>query len=98
VPIQLGDGGAPSGYRADAGGDECGKAVHVEPGMAVRDSDGFGGGSDSAGFGRIPSSPAGDVLAVLYSLYGHFDPTEIGSGFGRIRSWVGFGRIPGPQI
>jgi len=55
------------------------------PGMAVRDSDGFGGGSDSDGFGRIPSCPAGDFSAVLYSLYGHFDPTGMGSGFGRIR-------------
>jgi len=51
--------------------------------MAVRDSDGFGGESDSDGFGRIPGSPAGD--AVLYSLYGHFDPTETGSGFLLIR-------------
>jgi len=54
-------------------------------GIAVRDSDGFGGGSDSDGFGRIPSSLAGNCFAVLYSLYGHFDPTETGSGFGRIR-------------
>ena len=53
--------------------------------MTVRDSDGFGGGSDSDGFGRIPSSSAGDFFAVLYSMYGHFDPTEMGSGFGGIR-------------
>jgi hypothetical protein len=53
--------------------------------MTVRDSDGFGGGSDSDGFGRIPSSSAGDFFAVLYSMYGHFDTTEMGSGFGGIR-------------
>jgi hypothetical protein len=54
-------------------------------GMAVRDSDGLGEGSDSDGFVRIQSSPAGHFFAVLYSLYGHFDSTEMGSGFGRIR-------------
>ena len=59
--------------------------VCSKSGMAVRDFDGFARGSDSGGFGRIPSSPAGDFFAALYSLYGHFDPTETGSGFGRIR-------------
>jgi len=38
--------------------------------MAVRDSDGFGGGSDSDGFGRIPSSPAREFFATLYNPYG----------------------------
>jgi len=63
-----------------------GRLVQVDPdsGMVVRDSDGAGGGLDSDGFGRIPSSPTGDFLAVLYSLYGHFNPTEMDSGFGRI--------------
>jgi len=58
---------------------------------------GFGRGSDSGGFGWIPSSPAGELFAVFYSLYGHFDPTEMDSGFGRIRSRVGFGWIPGSR-
>ena len=58
---------------------------HQWAGMAVRDSNGFGRGLDSGGFGGILSSPAGEFLAILYSLYGHFDPTEMGSGFGRIR-------------
>ena len=66
--------------------------------MVVRDSDGFGRGSDSGGFGRMPSSPAGEYFAVLYSLYGLFDPTESGSGFERIWWRAGFGVIPGPQI
>jgi hypothetical protein len=57
----------------------------LQPGMAVRDSDGLGGGSDSDEFGRIPSSPAGHSFAVFDSLYGHFDPTELGSRIGRIR-------------
>jgi len=63
-----------------------GRGLHSS-GMAVRDLDGFGfsSGSDSGRFGRIPSSPAGEFFAVLYSFYGYFDPTEMGSGFGRIR-------------
>ena len=32
-------------------------------GLAFPDSDGLGGGSDSGGFGWIPSIPAGEVLA-----------------------------------
>ena len=56
-------------------------------GMAFPDSDGFGRGSDSGGFGPIPSSPAARVtsFAVWYGLYGHFEHTELDSGFGRIR-------------
>jgi hypothetical protein len=54
--------------------------------MAVRDSDGFGRGSDLGGFGRIPSSPTGNFFAVLYSLYGHFDPTEMDSVESRTRT------------
>jgi len=61
-------------------GDSCLKS----PGMAVRDSDGFGRGSDSDGFGRIPSSPAGDLFAVLQSVW-VFCSYRMGSGFGRIR-------------
>jgi len=45
------------------------------PRLEFPDSDGFGGGSDSGGFGWIPSSPAGESFGVFYSQYGHFDPT-----------------------
>ena len=41
--------------------------------MAFPDSDGFGGGSDSGGFGWIPSSPAVDYFAVFHRLHGQFD-------------------------
>jgi len=67
------------------------------PGLAFPDSDGFDGGLGSGGFRWIPSSPAGDVFAVFYNLYGHFDPIEnngfwnrTGSVEGRIRadSWT----------
>ena len=61
--------------------------------MALSDSDGFGRGSDSGGFGWITSSPAGTNFAVFYSLYGHFNPTGMDFRFGRIRSRVGFGSI-----
>jgi len=53
--------------------------------MAFLDSDGFGGGSASDGIGRISSSPSGGNFAVFDSLYGHFDPTKLDAGFGRIR-------------
>jgi hypothetical protein len=69
--------------------------------MAVRDLDGFGRWSDLGGFGRIPSSPAGDIFAVLYSVYGHFDLQKWvpdSDGFGRESDSHGFGRIPGPQV
>ena len=33
------------------------------PGMVFPDSDGIGRGSESGGFGRIPSSPAGEFFA-----------------------------------
>ena len=59
----------------------------------VPDSEGIGRGSDSGGLGRISSIPAGEFFVVFHSLYGHFDSTEIDSGFGRIRYRVGFGRI-----
>jgi hypothetical protein len=39
------------------------------PGMGVPDSDGFGRGSDSGGFGWISSSPAGGTFAVYQSLW-----------------------------
>jgi hypothetical protein len=40
-------------------------------GMAFPDSDGFGRGSDSGGFGRIPSSPAGVLFCgILQSSMG----------------------------
>jgi hypothetical protein len=58
--------------------------------LAFPDSDGSGRGSDSGGFRRIPSRPAGEHFAAFYSLYGHFDPTDMGPGFGRVRSRVGF--------
>jgi len=54
-------------------------------GMAFPDLVEFGGGSDSRGFGRIPSSPARGFHAAFHRLYGHFDPTEKDSGLGRIR-------------
>jgi len=46
--------------------------------------------------GRIRADfeqPRRDFFGPFCSLYGHFDPTEMDSGFGRIRSRVGFGRI-----
>ena len=58
------------------------KAGGLLTGMPVRDSDGFGGGSDSGGFGWIPSSPAGDLFAELQSVWA-FRPYR--SGF-RIRT------------
>ena len=39
-----------------------------------------------------PGMAWGEV-AAFYSLYGHFDPTKMDSGFGRIRSRVRFGCI-----
>ena len=69
--------------------------------MAVRDSDGFGGGSDSDGFGRIPSSPAGVFLRYCTVCMGILTLQKWvpdSDGFGRESDSDGFGRIPGPQI
>ena len=50
---------------------------------------GFGRTRWRVGLGRIRADSEqprrGFCFAVLYGLYGHFDPTEMGSGFGRIR-------------
>jgi hypothetical protein len=63
------------------------RSEHDVPGMGFPDSDGSGGGSDSGGFGWIPSSNSGIFSRILQSvrLYGHFDPMKMDSGFGRIR-------------
>ena len=66
------------------------------PGIGLADSNGFGRGSDSGGFGWIPSSPAGKSIAVFYSRCGHFDSIEMNSGFGRIRSRVDLGGFLDP--
>jgi hypothetical protein len=75
----------PTSWGESSEADQVGGSL-ITTGMAVANSDGFGGGSDSGGFGPIPSSPTGCSFEVLYSLYGRFDPTEMGSGFGRIRT------------
>jgi len=54
-------------------------------GLGFPDSDGLDRGSDSGGFGRNPSCPAGVGDGVCCSLYGHLDPIKMDSGFGRIR-------------
>ena len=62
--------------------------------MGFPDSDGFGRGSDSGGFGWTPSSPAGDFFAVFYNLYGHFVLQKWipdSDGFGRGSDSGGFG-------
>ena len=60
-------------------------------GMAFPDADGFGRGSDSAGFGRVPSSPAGIFLWYF----------TVCMGILTLQIWIldsdGFGQIPGPQ-
>jgi hypothetical protein len=50
--------------------------------------------------GGFRGAPQGSFLAVLHSLYGHFDPTEWipdSDGFGRGSDSDGFERTPGPQ-
>jgi hypothetical protein len=79
----------------------CRTALQVGPnilirrkaGMAFPDSDGFGRGSDSGGFGRMLGSPAG----VFF--WRHLQSVWIldSDGFGRGSDSDGFGRIPGPQ-
>jgi len=70
--------------------------------MAVRDSDGFGGGSDSGRFGRIRSSPAGDVFLRYLTFCMSKMTLKIwvpdSDGIDRESDSDGFGRIPGPQI
>ena len=59
--------------------------IRCQSGMAFPDSDGFGGGSDSGGFGWIPSSPAWSFLAYFAVCMGILDPVKTNCGFGRIR-------------
>ena len=79
----------------------CGTCHGRVAGITVPDLDGFGGGSDSDGFGRIPSSPAGAFLRYCTVCMGISTLQKCvpdSDGFGRESDSDGFGRIPGPQI
>ena len=71
-------------------------------GLTVRDSDGFGGGSDSDGFGRIPGGVHSRDESTVTSVLDDFGRIEtiwaiLGSGLNKWSSkWIpdsdGFGR------
>jgi len=71
------------------------------PGMGFPDSDGFGRGSDSGGFERIPSSPQEIFWRYFTVCMGILTPLQKcipdSDGFGRGSDSGGFGWIPRPQ-